>query len=100
MAVPREIELRIHGHLREIRLANDDIIGHGQGLHPAMVGYERTLNSVAECATESEIDEIAEYIKGRIRENGDRPTNRTIRRTARSIISRAGYPADEYLNTV
>ena len=100
MALLREVELRIHGHLREIRLVNDDVIGNGQGLHHAMVGYERTLNSVAKCATKSEVDKIAEHIKGHIRENGNRPANRMIRRTARSVVSNSGFPADEYLNTV
>lgn len=98
MAISRDMELRIHGHLREIRLVNDDVIGSGQGLYPAMTGYERTLNSVAECATAYEVDEIAAYVKDQIQEYSDRPTNRTLRRTARSVVSRAGYPADEFLN--
>lgn len=99
MAIPREIELRVRGHLHEIEAVNDDVIGSRQGFPPAIMGYERTLVSVAECATVTEVDKIAEYVKSRIREQCDRPENRTIRRKARSVVSQAGHPADEYLNT-
>lgn len=99
MAISRDMELRIHGHLREIGLVNDDLIGGRQGFPSSIAGYERSLRSVAECATQDEVDEVAEYIKSTISEEGERPTNRTVRRRARTIVSKAGYPANEFLNT-
>lgn len=98
MAIRRDMELRIHGHLREIGLANDDVIGGRQGFPPAIMGYEKTLRSVATCASETEVDEVADYIKTWIHDQGERPANQTVRRTARTIVSRAGYPADDFLN--
>lgn len=67
MGIPRNLDLRIKGHLREIEQANDEVIGDRQGLWPAVDGYRRTLESVADCATAEEIDEVAEYIKEHIR---------------------------------
>lgn len=99
MAIPRELELRIHGHLEEIRQVNNEVIGSRQGLPPAMNGYKKTLNSVAECATADEVDRVAEAIKTQIRDDCERPPNRQLRRSARSIVSQAGYPADGFLNT-
>lgn len=98
MAIPRDLELRIHGHLREIALVNDDVIGGRQGFPPAIMGYEKTLQSVATCATVDELDEVAQLIKDRIRDHGERPANQIVRRTARTIVSHAGYPADDFLN--
>ena len=100
MTLPRDVELRIRGHLYEIRQTNDEIIGSRQGLPPAVKGYKRTLESVGECATVYQVDEIAEHIKTHMRREGQRPPNRNIRRKARSVISQAGYPADGFLNTV
>lgn len=99
MAIPRDTELRIHGHLYEIGEVNDRVIGDRQGFPPAIRGYENTLLSVGECATMEEVDTIAEEIKSQIQETHQRPRNRSLRRTARSVVSRAGYPADEFLNT-
>lgn len=79
MDITRDLELRIHGHLREIALANDHEIGHRQGFPPAIAGYEKTLYSVATCATVDELDEIARQIKDRIRNHGERPPNRLVR---------------------
>lgn len=98
MDTSRDLELRIQGHLREVALVNDCVIGHRQGFPPAMTGYEKTLQSVATCATVDELDEIARHIKDRIRNHGERPPNRLVRRTARTIVSQAGYPADNFLN--
>lgn len=98
MALSRDTELRIQGHLREVRCVNDETIESRQGLPPAITGYERTFQSVAECATQHELDQVAEYVKDRIRRQSERPSNRDVRRTARSLISQAGYPADEFLN--
>ncbi|GGN98600.1 hypothetical protein [Haloarcula pellucida] len=99
MAIPRDLELRINGHLQEIRDENNRVIGSRQGFPPAITGYENTLKSVAECATKAEVDHVAEEIKITIREESKRPPNRKIRRIARSVVSRAGYPADDFLNT-
>ncbi len=98
MTLSRDIELRVQGHLREIGQTNDAVISSRQGLPPAMKGYERSLRSVAECATASEVDKVAEYIKSKIRENGRRPPNREVRRSARMMMSESGYAADEFLN--
>lgn len=98
MAITRDLELRLHGHLREITLANDDVIGSRQGFPPTITAYEKTLRSVAECATVNELDEIAEHIKDQIRNHGQRLANRRVRRTARTLISQVGYPADDFLN--
>lgn len=87
MDISRDLELRIHGHLQEVALVNDRVIGHRQGFPPALTGYEKTLHSVAACATVDEIDEIARHIKDRIRNHGERPQNRLVRRTARTIVS-------------
>lgn len=56
------------------------------------------MTSWGSCATVDELDEIAQYIKDQISEYGKRPTNRIVRRIARTLISQAGYPADEFLN--
>lgn len=98
MALSREMELRINGHLQEIRQVNNRVIGSRQGFPPAIRGYNHTLVSVAECATIEEVDQVAEFIKSKIRDEGDRPRNRKVRREARSIVSQAGYPADSFLN--
>lgn len=99
MGISRDLELRIRGHLREIEQANDEVIGDRQGLWPAVDGYRQTLESVAECGTVDEVDDIAEHIKDRIVTHEMRPANRKVRRYARKVVSRAGYPADDFLNT-
>lgn len=98
MTLARDMELRIQGHLREIGDVNDEAIGSRQGFPPAVDAYEKTLTSVAGCATVDEVDEVAAYIKDRIRGSEERPANQSVRRTARTIVSRAGYPADDFLN--
>jgi hypothetical protein len=65
----------------------------------AEMGYKTTLLNVAECADASAVDEVAAHIKQEILNQGERPANRKVRRTARSIVSQAGYPANNYLNT-
>jgi len=96
--IERNDELRLKGHLFEIREANDNAIGGRQGYPMAEVGYKKTLQEVLECASVSEMDEIAEYIKSEIEKKNDRPTNRKVRRTARRVVSEAGFPASAYLN--
>jgi len=81
----------------EIEQANDRGIGHDQGFAQAIEAYKRTLRSVRECAEMHVVDELAEEIKARL-EEGERPSNRKVRRHARRLVSQAGYPADEYLN--
>lgn len=96
--IPKDLELRIKGHLWEIQQANDDVLGHRQGFPPAISAYEQTLESVATCATGEEVDQVAAQIKSYIHEKGERRRNREVRRTARQIVSQAGYPADRFLN--
>lgn len=94
----RDLELRIKGHLREIEEINDRVIGTRQGYPPAEQGYEKTLESVAVKGDQELVDEIAEFIKSHIEAKGERPNNQMVRRKARSVVSKAGYPIDEYLN--
>lgn len=94
----KDIELRVRGHLHEIEEVNDRVIGSQQGLPMAMAGYRKTLAHVAECAGPDEIDAVGDYIKNHIRERVERPANRKVRRQARSVVTEAGYPADDYLN--
>ena len=96
--IERNDELRLKGHLLEIREVNDEVLGGRQGYPMAEVGYKKTLQEVLECATVSEMDEIAEYIKSEIKRKNERPTNRKVRRTARRVVSEAGFPASGYLN--
>ena len=96
--IPKNLALRIKGHLWEIQQANDDVLGHRQGFPPAITAYKQTLESVGTCATDQEVDQVAAHIKSYIREKGKRRRNREVRRTARQIVSQAGYPADEFLN--
>ena len=86
------------GHLYEIGSVNDEILESRQGFPASEQGYRQTFQSVVEIAGQELMDEIAAYIKEYIRENQDRPTNQTVRKQARSRVSKAGYPPDEYLN--
>lgn len=95
----RSLELRIKGHLHEIEAVNDDVLDNEQGLPMALMGYKSTLFNVADCADEELVDEVANHIKDFIREYERRPKNRKIRRTARSKVSKAGYPPTSYLNS-
>lgn len=94
----RDLELRIKGHLYEIRETNGEVIGGEQGYPMAERGYQSTLQSVASCANEEVLDAVAEHIKDRMRNTGERPENRKVRRTARRLVSEAGYPPNQYLN--
>lgn len=94
----RESELRVKGHLYEIAKVNDQVIGGQQGWPAAEGGYKRTLLNVADCANDIAVDEVASYINDYIRTNEERPTNRKVRRHARSVVTEKGYPATPYLN--
>lgn len=94
----RGSELRLKGHLYEIRETNDENLDGRQGYPMAETGYERTLREVADCANLSELDAVATRIKEHMRKKNERPANRKIRKEARKIVSEAGYPASAYLN--
>jgi len=93
-----DIELRLKGHLYELRETNDEVLDGRQGYPIAESGYKRTLREVADCATRSELDNVAEYIKRYVREEKERPPNRKVRRVARKVVSEEGYPPTAYLN--
>ena len=93
-----DAELRIRGHLHEIREINDEVIGSRQGFPKAEDGYKKTLVNTVGVANVEIADAVAAYIKREIRRTGGRPPNRKIRRFARSEVSEAGFPANEYLN--
>jgi len=94
----RDLELRIKGHLYEIRKINNEVIGGEQGYPMAEQGYQATLQSVASCANEEALDAVADHIKVEMEKQRSRPKNRKIRRAARRFVSEKGYPPDEYLN--
>lgn len=95
----RDRELRIAGHLYEIERVNEEVLATRQGFPTARRAYEKTLEHVAKCADDTHVDELANYIKRYIKDKEERPRNRALRRRARRDISRAGYPADDYLNS-
>lgn len=94
----RDVELRLKGHLYEIRAVNDEVLDSRQGYPSSERGYRETLESVVDVAEPEQMDEMAAFIKEYIEENEDRPANKKVRIEARSRVSNAGYPADEYLN--
>jgi gamma-glutamyl phosphate reductase len=94
----RDVELRVKGHLYEISEVNDEVLENRQGYHMSEWGYQKTLDSVLDVAGVDMVDEVVAYIKEYIREHEERPTNNDVRRKARSLVSKAGYPADDYLN--
>ncbi len=94
----RDLELRIKGHLYEIRSVNDEVLDTRQGLPMAEDGYRKTLESVADCSGPEFVDRIAATIKEHIRDQAERPQNRTVRRDARMLLAEEGIVADEYLN--
>jgi hypothetical protein len=94
----RDLQLRLKGHLWEIREVNDEVFGSRRGFPAAAMGYEKTFESVADVGGRELLDEVASFVKDHIREQEDRPSNNTVRREARSMVSKAGYPPDEYLN--
>src|SRR6056297_2805680 len=91
----RDVELRVKGHLYEISEVNDEVMENRQGFHMSEEGYRKTLDSVLDVAGVDMVDDVVAYIKEYIREHEERPTNNDVRRKARSIVSKAGYPADE-----
>jgi len=95
----RDLELRIKGHLYELGTVNDDVLGTRQGFHSAEQGHASTLESVADCAGADMVDRVAEII-GHIREREERPTNQSVRREARTLLSEEGYISNRYLNRV
>lgn len=95
----RDLELRIKGHLYEIRELNDEILGSRQGFPASEAGYSKTLESVAECADGKLVDAVAGHIKDELRTNEQRPKNRSIRREARVLLVEEGVLPDDYLNT-
>lgn len=95
----RDIELRLKGHLYEIRSVNDEVLESRQGYPVAEGGYRKTLECVVDVAGPELMDDMAAFIKEYMEENEDRPANQEVRIEARSRVSKAGYPADEYLNT-
>lgn len=96
--VNRDLELRIKGHLYEIREVDDEVISSSQGFPKAEEGYRKTLESVAECANADLVDTVAEEIKDHIRTKTERPSNRSVRRDARLLLADDGIVPHEYLN--
>lgn len=94
----RDAELRRNGHLYEIASVNDKVIGSRQGFPASETGYRKTLNSVLNVAEQNLMDEVAASIKDHIRTHEERPANQAVRKDARKLVSRAGYPPDDYLN--
>lgn len=94
----RSLELRIKGHLYEIREINDEVLDSQQGLPMAEEGYKKTLQSVADCSNPELVDRVADSIKGHIRSHKERPSNRSVRREARMDLAEEGIVADSYLN--
>jgi len=94
----RDVELRIKGHLYEIASVNDEVLESRQGFPASERGYRKTLESVVDIAGPDLLDEMAAYIKEYIQDHHERPPNQTVRIEARSRVSKAGHPPDEYLN--
>ena len=94
----RDVELRMKGHLYEVASVNDDVLDSRQGYPASERGYRKTLESVVDIAGPDMMDEMAAYIKEHLQEEQERPANQDVRKEARSRVSKAGYPPDEYLN--
>jgi len=94
----RDVDLRIKGHLYEIASVNDEVLESRQGFPASERGYRKTLESVVDIAGPDLLDEMAAYIKEYIQDHHERPPNQTVRIEARSLVSKAGHPPDEYLN--
>jgi len=94
----RDVNLRIKGHLYEIAPVRDEVLQSRQGFPASRRGYRKRLESVVDIDGPDLMDEIAAYIKEYIQDHHERPTNQTVRIEARSRVSKAGYPPDEYLN--
>jgi hypothetical protein len=95
----RSLELRIKGHLYEIRKIDDEVIANGQGFKSAIEGYRKTLESVAECAIGDLVDKVARDVKEHIRSEEERPPNADVRVDARKLLVNEGFLPDEYLNS-
>jgi hypothetical protein len=95
----RRAELIVNGHLYEIGQTNDEVLDDRRGYHMAELGYRETLRNVADCADMDQVDAVADWIKEQIETKEERPPNRRVRRTARTIVTEAGYPANQYLNS-
>jgi len=95
----RALELRIKGHIYEIREINDQVLGTRQGFPMAERGYQKTLQSVASCSNTELVDRVANKIKDQIHSREERPSNQSIRRDARMLLADEGIVADKYLNT-
>jgi len=94
----RDLELRVNGHLYEITAVNDEVLESRQGFPAAERGHSKTLASVADCGGRKLVDQVAESIKEYIRTHEERPTNRSVRRDARTLLAEEGIVADTYLN--
>ena len=94
----RDVELRRNGHLYEIGSVNDEVLGSRQGFPASETGYRKTLDSVLDVAGPDLMDEVAASIKDHIRTYEERPANQSVRKDARKLVSKAGYPPDDYLN--
>lgn len=95
----RSLELRVKGHLYEIREINDEVLDSQQGFPMAEEGYKKALQSVADCSNSELMDRVANSIKEDIRSSEERPSNRSVRRDARMLLAEEGFVADNYLNT-
>jgi gas vesicle protein len=93
----RSVELRIKGHLYEIREANDAIVESRQGLHVSLNAYKKTLESVAKSGDVELVDDVAGDIKDRLKETGDRPSNQEMRKEARTLLAEQDIVPDDYL---
>jgi hypothetical protein len=93
----RGTELRIKGHLFEIRELNDEIIESRQGLHSSLHGYQKTLESVADSGTVDTVDTVADVIKERMREQKSRPKNKSVREAARDILANEDILPEDYI---
>lgn len=98
VTMERDFELRMKGHLYEITSVNDEVLESRQGYPASEEGYRKTLESVLDIAGADLMDEMAAFIKEHIQKHEERPANQTVRKEARSRVSKAGYPADDYLN--
>jgi len=99
LLMERDMELRVKGHLFEILEIDDEVIDNGQGQTPAMNGYRRSLENVADSANAKLMDEVAKDIKQHIRSREERPPNVNVRVDARKLIVSEGFLPSDYLNS-
>jgi len=84
--------------LYEIESVNDEVLESRQGFPASERGYRKTLESVVDIAGPDLMDDMAAYIKEYIQDHYALPPNQIVRIEARSRVSKAGHPPDEYLN--